>query len=374
MAQQRGAAGEVFGFEKQLAEGGVGEIVGGARQHDFGVAGDVDLADPRALIDDRHPPDFDIVFGGDGDVELCRHLVVVAPERRPLGAKLDHIVVGLGGRGVIGRGPDGSAAHVAQVDTLGARIARGVAARLGDGEAAAEAAAAAGVGHDRQVVAIGQKLRVRHDRVRRPESPRGHRRRRRGDPHLVERPRLNHRRAARHALLQQQLGGLHARVGVKTVHHSIAEQRVRERHQRHAGVVREVGANHRPAVGFVRVSLIVVVGRLARGVVDGVEEPVLSLEPRQRQPAQVGRAPRWVDHRGEGGRVRRDDQLVAEPALEAEPRDAECLVLKRVVPIDDVVGGLGDAPGDVARRRRIPADAAPPSGTTRRAAYPDSCA
>jgi len=31
----------------------------------------------------------------------------------------------------------------------------------------------------------------------------------------------------RHALLQQQLGGLHSWVGVKALHHRIAEQRVR---------------------------------------------------------------------------------------------------------------------------------------------------
>ena len=77
MAEQRRAVGQVLGFEKQLAEGRMREIVGRRRQHDLGVAGDVDLADPRALVDHRHPADFDVVFGRDGDVELRRR-----PRRR----------------------------------------------------------------------------------------------------------------------------------------------------------------------------------------------------------------------------------------------------------------------------------------------------
>ena len=52
---------------KQLAERRMREIVGWRRQDDLGVAGDVDFADPRALIHDRHPADFDVVFGGDRD-------------------------------------------------------------------------------------------------------------------------------------------------------------------------------------------------------------------------------------------------------------------------------------------------------------------
>ena len=70
VAEQRGAVGQVFGFEKQFAEGRMREIVGGSGQHDLGIAGDVDLADPRALVDHRHPADFDVVFGGHGDIEL----------------------------------------------------------------------------------------------------------------------------------------------------------------------------------------------------------------------------------------------------------------------------------------------------------------
>ena len=46
---------------------------------------------------------------------------------------------------------------------------------------------------------------------------------------------------ARHALLQQQLGRLHARVGVEALDHAIAEQRVGQRDERHALVMGQVG-------------------------------------------------------------------------------------------------------------------------------------
>ena len=81
-----------------LPNAGCARSSAGARQDDFGVAGDVDLADPRALIDHRHPAHLDVVFGRDRDVELRRDLVVVAAERRALGAELDDVVVRLRAR------------------------------------------------------------------------------------------------------------------------------------------------------------------------------------------------------------------------------------------------------------------------------------
>ena len=59
------------------------------------------------------------------------------------------------------------------------------------------------------------------------------------DERRVLRPRLGDRTLPRHALLQQQLGGLHARIGMEAAHHQVAGDRVGERDQRHAGVMRE---------------------------------------------------------------------------------------------------------------------------------------
>ena len=44
--------------------------------------------------------------------------------------------------------------------------------------------------------------------------------------------------------LQQQLGGLHARLGVKARAHDAVVEDVRERHERHPLVMRHIGAHH----------------------------------------------------------------------------------------------------------------------------------
>ena len=72
-----------LGLDEQLAERRVREVVLGTRQHDLGVAGDLDLARPVAAVGDRQPPHLDVVLGRDGDLEL-RLEVAVAPAERDL--------------------------------------------------------------------------------------------------------------------------------------------------------------------------------------------------------------------------------------------------------------------------------------------------
>ena len=108
MAEQGGAVGQVLGFDEQLAERRVGEVVGRGREDDLGVAGHVELADARAVVADRDPPHLDVVFGRDRDVELCRQVLVAPPEARPVGGERDRVVVGLAPRRLIGRRPHGS--------------------------------------------------------------------------------------------------------------------------------------------------------------------------------------------------------------------------------------------------------------------------
>ena len=102
----------------------------------------------------------------------------------------------------------------------------------------------------------------------------------------------------------------------------------------------EVGADHGAGSGTVDSSGGIVIVGLTRGVVDGIEETVVALEAIRRESPQVGRGLSGVDHGGERRRVGADHQLVAEPALQTESRDAEGLVLIRVVPVDDVVRAL----------------------------------
>ena len=56
-------------------------------------------------------------------------------------------------------------------------------------------------------------------------------------------PRLRQNRLAGHALLEQQLGRLHPRIGVEPRHEHVVADHVGERHERHALMVREEGAD-----------------------------------------------------------------------------------------------------------------------------------
>ena len=249
MAEQRGALGQVLRLDEQLAEGRVGQVVGGRGEDDLGVARDLDLARTIAVVGHRQPAHLDVVLGRDRDVELGGDVVVAAVEGRLLREEGDQVVLRLLRRGLEGGRPDRAAAHVAQVEELAARIAGRILAVPRDRAAPTEAGAAAGVGHHRGVVAVGQELRVGEPRVRRAEAADREGRHGAGGPRLLDRSRLGDRGLARDALLQQQLRGLHARVGVEALHHRIAEQGVGERHQGHALVMGHEGPHHRARGG-----------------------------------------------------------------------------------------------------------------------------
>ena len=85
-----------------------------------------------------------------------------------------------------------------------------------------------------------------HGRVRRAKAAHGNCRDRRPDARVVERTRFSSSHVARHAFLQQQLGRLDSRVGVKTLDHAIAEQDIRQGDQGHQG---DGGRDGRPPDG-----------------------------------------------------------------------------------------------------------------------------
>ena len=188
---------------------------------------------------------------------------------------------------------------------------------------------------------------MREQRVRRTVAADGHGCDRRGDAHLVERARLNRRHVAADALLQQQLRRLDSGLRVEAFDHSIAQQRVGERHERHPLVVGHVRRDdHAVAAGHRTARWHQARDACSRSRRRSRTRPST---PDRGEPAQVGGARRGIDHDGQRGRVRRDDHFIAQAAFQPEPRDAERLVLVGAVPIDDVVGGLGDAPGHAAR-------------------------
>ena len=156
-AQQRAAVGLVFRFDEQLAERGVRQVRRRRGEDDLGVAGHLNLARAIRIVHDRQPADFDIVLGGDDDVEPGREAVVDAMERRALRRQRHQVVRRVDAVRIRGRRPDGAGPHVAQIEKLTAEIARRIATASRDGPAPAEACAAAAVGDDREIVAVRQK-------------------------------------------------------------------------------------------------------------------------------------------------------------------------------------------------------------------------
>ena len=153
---------------------------------------------------------------------------------------------------MVGGRPDRAAAHVAQVDELAAGIARRVAAASRDRPAAAEARAAAGVGDDRDVVAVREELRVRERGVRRAEAADRVDGDGRGDARRFERARLRDRRraAARAPAAAARSPARADRRG--TARPSRRRAGVGDRHQRHALVMGHEGAHDRAVSGGLR--------------------------------------------------------------------------------------------------------------------------
>ena len=74
-------------------------------------------------------------------------------------------------------------------------------------------------------------------RVRRPVAPDRQRGQGAGHARLLHRSGLGDGGLARDPLLQEQLRGLHARVGMEALHHRVAQEGVGERHEGHALVM-----------------------------------------------------------------------------------------------------------------------------------------
>src|SRR5262245_19779770 len=75
-SENRGAVGDVFGFDEEVDERGVGEILRWGGERNLGVTRDLELACAAAVVADRQAPHLDVVFDRDRNVELRRQLVV----------------------------------------------------------------------------------------------------------------------------------------------------------------------------------------------------------------------------------------------------------------------------------------------------------
>ena len=178
-AENRVAIGQQRRLDEQVAEGRVREVAAFRRQHDLGVAGQLDLAHGRAAIDHRDAAQLDVVFRRHGDLGVDVDGAVATPEDRAIRAEDDLVVVWLDQRAA-----DRSSTRPRRLrrsrtkqncpqSSVGA-----IFAPARQRQAAARAVAAAGIGHHDGVRAVGQQVRARARRVRRGVAAADRRRRR----------------------------------------------------------------------------------------------------------------------------------------------------------------------------------------------------
>ena len=154
---------------------------------------------------------------------------------------------------------------------------------------------------------------------------------------LRRRPR--HRDVARHALLQQQFGRLHHRLGVEARRASRPScSAFGDARRSHALVVRHVGAHdrdrRRPRATRAACSRAPRTSRSA---------PRAAGLGQAREDSRS--AARGIDHRRQRRRIGRDHGVFAQAALAAEAGNAETGILIGLLEVARVVCGFRDAPG-----------------------------
>ena len=220
-ADQRVPLGHGRRFDEQIAERRMREVGGARREHDLGVAGQIEAARPMTVVGDRHAPQLGVVFGRDDDFGARLEAGVDTPIDGAVERERRLVFFGLASRRLVRRRPDIAGVEIADEDEAARRVAGDVLAPACQRELLAPAIAAAGVGQHHGVRAVRQQVGARAERVRR----RVEAHRRRGctpeERHMLSSlaRRILQRDELGHALLQQEIGGLNPRVGMETLLH-----------------------------------------------------------------------------------------------------------------------------------------------------------
>jgi hypothetical protein len=122
----------------------------------------------------------------------------------------------------------------------------------------------------------------------------------------------------------------------KAVAHAAIEQRVGNRHDAHALVVRHVGLHEHARLAF---------GHAARREVHGLEEAVAAARADGGERPVVGERGFAIDHGAEAGGVGRHHLVLRQSALQTQARHAEVRILIGELEVARVVSRLGDTPG-----------------------------
>ena len=361
MAQDRLLRAQQFGLHEQLAEGRMHGVGCRGRKHHFGVAGQLDRAARTAAVGDRDAAQLDVVLGRHHDFGVGVDVVLAATE---FGARIGEdrsVAIDRYARGLMPSGPERTALRVAQITKAAGRVGGRILAPPGHGHLAQLAVAAAPTGHHHVIAAIGQHLHGGYDVVRVAEDPQPGFGRIRNQP-LADRlddMRLDDR-GSRHALLQQQHGRLEVPVRAETQLHRPLEQRMRERQQAHALVMRHERADDRGSVA----------ARQARlGKIDRFVHAECAAIAGRGQPLQVGACLLRRDHQRQRRGIRRDHQILRKPALQTQARYAESAVLVVELRIECVVTRLRDTPRGHRAGDRNRSALRPPRASLRRAGY-----
>ena len=344
-AQDRLLLRQQRGLHEQVAERRM-QVVGDRRcQHHFGIRRDLDGAPRTGAIGDAQAAQFDVVLWRNRDLGMAVEVELAAAV---FGFRIgeDRAVVFHRHAGRLMRArPEFATGDITQVTECAPVIAGGIFAPArhrqhvaGAGAALAEAAARAG--QHQVIAAVGQHLQCRQQRGRGGEHAQAgfaDIRRRRQSRHFGG-VRMEHR-DARDAFLQQQQCRLQFRIGDEAFLHRLIEQQIRQREQPHALVMRHERADQHA----------VLAARQSRGrVVDRLVKTESAQTLLGCQPLQIlaGRFRRH--HQREHAGVRRDHQILREPAFQPQPGHAECAVLIIELRIDGVVTAFGDAPRHAA--------------------------
>ena len=100
----------------------MGEIVFGRREHDFRVAGHLDLARSIAVVGDRQAAHFHVVLRRYHDLELGFEIAVAAAEGRLVELERGLVLVGFAAHRQVGRRPDLARPRIAQIDEVRAGV------------------------------------------------------------------------------------------------------------------------------------------------------------------------------------------------------------------------------------------------------------
>ena len=236
-------------------------------------------------------------------------------------------------------------------------VARRVLAPTRHRHAAPTAIPAARRGQHQRIIAVGHQLSARHRRVRRGEAARHAR-------CLVEEgdsAGLHFRRQpgncdiARHALLQQQFGGLHHRLGMEAFAHGAVMDDVVDAQDHHALVVRHVGLDDDAGRVF---------GQPRPREIDRLVPAIVAPRAHSAETVEILACGDGLDHRRQPAGIGRDDSVFAEAALQAQVRDAEAGILIILLAVQGVILRFRNAPrniqalgiGNLATHRRLVAE------------------